>query len=350
MKKKVISITISLLAIAAIGVTLANNKAKINKAAQPVTENKAVPVKVQDAKEESFSTSYSINGSTSPDKEVKVASEVQGKLVRLHIKNGDMVFAGQPIATLDASVYSAQLNSIDASIAKATLDLARYTRLNEMGGATAMQTESVKLQLSSLQAERKSVLQQMAHMQIRAPFSGRIENLLVETGSFVSFGTLLCDIIDNSTLKIKAYLSEQQAFDLKKNQEVIIHSAVLVETKKGVVTMVSDKADASGKFLAEIKFSNAGKEKLKAGMLVEVAFNDEATENGLAIPVSSIVGSMKEAKVYVLNGSKVQLRNIKTGIITADKVQVTEGLTAGEQVVVSGQINLENGALVLVNK
>lgn len=350
MKKRIITISIFVLIAGSIGIVLANNKAKINKAAQPVKENKAIPVKVQAVKEESFSAAYSINGSTSPDKEVKVASEVQGKLVRLHIKNGDIVYAGQPIATLDASVYSAQLNSIETSIAKANLDIARYTRLNEMGGATPMQIESVKLQLASLQAEKKSILQQMAHMQIRAPFSGRIENLLVETGSFVSFGTMLCDIIDNSTLKVKVYLSEQQAFDLKNNQEVVIRSAVLADAKKGKVAMVSDKADASGKFLAEIKFSNAGSEKLKAGMLVDVAFSDEAAVNGLAIPVGAVVGSIKEAKVYVTNGNKVQLRNIKTGIIAADKVQVTEGLTAGEQVVVSGQINLENGALVLVNK
>ena len=98
---------------------------------------------------------------------------MQGKLVGLYIKNGDVVGAGQVIAVFDASVYSVQLNSIEASIAKARLDLSRYTKLIEMGGATPMQAESVQLQINSLQAEKKQVLEQMAHMQIRAPFSGR---------------------------------------------------------------------------------------------------------------------------------------------------------------------------------
>ena len=142
MKRKIITIVTLLLIAGGIGIVLANNKAKINKAANPVKENKIIPVKVYEVKEDSFNTSFTINGTTAPAKEVKIASEVQGKLVSLYIKNGDIVRAGQVIAVLDASVYSVQLNSIEARIAKAKLDLARYTKLIEMGGATPMQAES----------------------------------------------------------------------------------------------------------------------------------------------------------------------------------------------------------------
>src|SRR5688572_4419527 len=171
MKKKIITITVIVLIASSIGIVLANNKAKIDKAAQPVKENVAIPVKVYQVKEDSFSTMFSINGMTSPAREVKIASEVQGKLVGLFMKNGDIVRAGQIIAVLDASVYNAQLNSIQTSIAKANLDIERYSRLVDMGGATPMQVENVILQRESLQAQKKEILQQMAHMQIRAPFS-----------------------------------------------------------------------------------------------------------------------------------------------------------------------------------
>src|SRR5262245_34685180 len=141
MKKKIIPILISLLIVTGIGVVLANNKSKIDKAANPEKVIPVIPVKAYEAKEDSFNTSFSINGSTITDKEVNIASEVQGKLVALYINNGDVVSAGQVIAVLDASVYTVQLSSIDASIAKAKLDLKRYTNLVEMGGATPMQVE-----------------------------------------------------------------------------------------------------------------------------------------------------------------------------------------------------------------
>lgn len=349
MKRKIITIVVVLLIAGGIGIVLANNKAKIDKAAHPVKEKKVIPVKVYDAKVDSFNTSFTINGTTVPAKEVKIASEVQGKLVGLYMKNGDVVKAGQVIAVLDASVYNAQLNSIEANIAKAKLDLERYTKLIQMGGATPMQAENAQLQINSLVAEKKQVLEQIAHMQIRAPFSGKIENVTAELGSFVTFGTVLSQLIDNSSLKINIYLSEQEAFKVKKGQVVTINSVVLSQPKKAKISMISDKADASGKFLAEISFSNTSKEQLKAGILADVSFSSDAIQTGLSIPVSALIGSAKDAKIYVVKGEQAEQRSIKTGIVTTDKVQVTEGLQAGEKVVVSGLLNLENGTTVSIN-
>ena len=350
MKKKIITIIISLTLVVSIGVVLANNKAKIDKAARPVKQNPIIPVKTLEARTDSFNTSFTINGTTIPVREVKIASEVQGKLIGLSISNGDIVRAGQVIAILDASVYAVQLKSIEASIAKAELDLKRYKKLIEMGGATPMQAESAELQIASLVAEKRQVLEQISHMQIRAPFSGKIENIAVELGSFVTYGTVLGQLIDNSSLKINVYLSEQEAFKIKTGQQVTINSVVLSRPKSGKISMLSDKADASGKFLAEITFDNNQKDKLKAGVIADVLFSIDGVETGLSIPASALIAGTNDAKVYVVNGNKAELRRIKTGIVTTTKVEVTEGLKEGEQVIVSGLLNLENGTAVSINK
>jgi len=349
MKRKIITISISLLLVASIGVVLANNKAKIDKAANPEKQNPVIPVKAYEVKTDSFNTAFTINGTTIPVKEVKIASEVQGKLIGLYIKNGDVVRAGQVIASLDASVYNVQLKSIEASIAKAELDLNRYTKLIDMGGATPMQAESAQLQIASLVAEKRQVLEQISHMQIRAPFSGKIENVNVELGSFVTYGSVLGQLIDNSSLKINVYLSEQEAFKVKTNQQVTISSVVLEQPKIGKISMLSDKADASGKFLVEITFDNK-KEVLKAGVIADVFFSIDRVETGLSIPASALIASTNDAKVYVVNSGKAELRKIKTGITTSTKVEVTEGLKEGEQVIISGLLNLENGTSISINK
>lgn len=350
MKKKIITIIIITVIVSSIGLALANNKAKINRAANPERETPVIPVKVIDVALDSFNTAFTLNGTTSSDREVKIASEVQGKLIALYVKNGDQVQAGQVLASLDASVYSVRLGSVEASIAKADLDIERYTKLIEMGGATPMQLESAELQRNSLQAERREILEQMSHMQIRAPFSGRIENVAVELGSFVSYGTVLGQLIDNVSLKINVYLSEQEAWKVKEGQAVTISSAVLDEPRQAKVSMISDKADASGKFLAEVSFPNNLPLKLKAGMLADVHFPVAGTASGLSIPFAALLAGVQDAKVYVVHGDKVEKRSIKIGFATADKVQVLDGLSAGEQVVVSGQLNLEEGTNISINK
>jgi membrane fusion protein (multidrug efflux system) len=349
MKKKIIRITATLLIAGSIVMVLANNKAKIDAAAKPVKEKTVIPVKIHEVKQDSFSAAFSINGTSAPLREVKIASEVQGKLVNLYVSNGDHVRAGQVIAVLDASVHTAQLNSIETSLAKAALDKERFARLIEMGGASSTQLEQAVLQYESLVAQKKDVLQRMEHMQIRAPFSGRIENLAVEKGSYVSFGTILSDLIDNSTLEIKVFLSEKQAFSVKAGEAVKINNAVLAEAVYGRIETISDKADASGKFAAEIHFANKNA-TLKAGMIADVDFASEEKVPGLSIPVSALAGTAAQGKVFVVNGNKAELRTIRTGIITSDRVQVLEGLYSGEQVVVSGQLNLENGTEITINQ
>lgn len=350
MKNKIISIGTLILIMGSIGFVLASNKAKIDRAAKPVIEELIVPVKVHDVKMDSFDISFSVTGTTSPAREVQIASEVQGKLVTLNISNGDFVRAGQVIATLDPSVYRVQLNSINTSIAKAELDIKRYAKLIEMGGASPIQLENAVLQHQSLLAQRKEVVTQMEHMQIRAPFSGRIENVSVEKGSFVTFGTVIGELLDNSSLKVEVSLSEQQAFRLTTGQKVTVASAVLAQPKTGKITMISDKANASGKFAAELSFDNTGEYRLKAGMLTDIHFRLQSLQTGLSIPVGALVGSTNQARVFVVKGSKVELKNIKTGIVTPDRVQVLAGLSLGDQVVISGQVSLEAGSSISITK
>ncbi len=349
MKKTIVTITVTVAIAAGIGVVLANNKAKINKAANPEKHVPVVPVKTAEVMADSFSSSFVLNGATLPAKEVKVASEVQGKLVHLFIKNGDMVHAGQPIAQLDASVLRVQLASIDASIRKSLLDLQRFNKLIEMGGATPMQAESVQLQINAYVAQKQEILEQISHMQIRAPFTGKVENLAVELGSFVSFGTILCQLIDNSTLKINTYLSEQEALDLKKGTKVSITNAALKNRKQGKVTMISDKADASGKFLVEVSFENREKEAMKAGMIADVHFSLDENIKGLSVPVGAILGTTQDAKVYVVHNGIAHLRTVKTGVATPTRIQITGGLNEKDLVVISGQVSLENGMKVKTN-
>ncbi len=118
---------------------------------------------------------------------------------------------------------------------------------------------------------------------------------------------------------------------------------------EGIVTFIDVNAGPSRRYLVEIEINNAGG-SLKAGMTGTVFFQGGAAREVLAVPRESIVGSLQDAKIYVVENNKAILRPIETGAVFGDKVQVRNGLKEGDSIVVSGQINLEDGTEIIVNK
>ena len=101
-------------------------------------------------------------------------------------------------------------------------------------------------------------------------------------------------------------------------------------------------ASMGKRYLIEIEFPNADNQ-LKAGMTGTAYFEGKDGGEVLAIPRESIVGNLQDAKVYVVEDEKAKLKNVMPGVIFGNLIQIKGGLTEGETVIVSGQINLEDG-------
>jgi hypothetical protein len=86
---------------------------------------------------------------------------------------------------------------------------------------------------------------------------------------------------------------------------------------------------------------------LRAGMFAEVNINVGA-KSIIKIPRNAIVGSLKEAKVFVINNNKAELRDVVTGDTFKKSVEIISGLNEGDKVVIGGKINLENGTSVSI--
>lgn len=119
-------------------------------------------------------------------------------------------------------------------------------------------------------------------------------------------------------------------------------------TYEGKITLVGVKSDAAHNYPVEILVENNGENPLRAGMYGRAASEHGVKDSVLAIPRASLVGSIKNPQVYVVKNNQAVLKNIQTGISSKDQIEVLSGLTAGELIIVSGQINLENNTKVTV--
>ncbi len=158
----------------------------------------------------------------------------------------------------------------------------------------------------------------------------------------------MANVIDNSLFKVKLNIGEQEAFRLRVGEPVTVTTDVYPGVKlSGKVESISDKADGAHTYPVEVSISSSREYPLKSGMFGTLTFN-LGVRDGLTIPRNSIVGSIKNPQVFVIQNGTAVLRNIVTGTANGTDVAVTEGLSEGELVVAGGKNNLQDGMKVKV--
>ena len=138
--------------------------------------------------------------------------------------------------------------------------------------------------------------------------------------------------------------------EFSKGQIVKVVADVYAEAPvTGKVTNIGLRADNAFNYDVEIEVSNPKNNPMRAGMHAKATFTFDANRQGLTLPRKAIAGSLQDAKVYVvLQDSLVQARTIRVGGVYHDKVEVVSGLQQSDRVVVTGQLNLSDGAKVQV--
>ncbi|HXH19901.1 MAG TPA: efflux RND transporter periplasmic adaptor subunit [Chitinophagales bacterium] len=349
--KKIIWITAVILIIGLMALKLAINKKELNKRKNPVTQNKELPVAVAIATAKIIPVNLSLvkTGTLLPYQEVDITSSAQGKLENVQFELGSKVHKGQLLAQVDYQLKQLALEQMLITIEKLEKDSARFQELLAGNAATEMQVNEIKFNLQNAKNQARQIKKQIADATITAPISGVIVRKNFEAGEFVNPGFNLGLIVDVSRMKVQVQVGETEVYRVKEGQEVKVTSEVLPgKSFSGKVTYVSPKGDDTHNYLVEITLPNDPGNSLKAGTFVYVDFSSETEENVLQIPRNALVESIRNPYVYVVEDSVAKLRAITVGRELGENIEVLHGLKENETVVVSGQINLRDNALIKV--
>ena len=205
---------------------------------------------------------------------------------------------------------------------------------------------------------------------------GLVVGVKVKVGDFVKEGTVLVqidDVIMQSNLAsaeinyLKAKrdfersetlyqenllnVSEKDAFQIKTDEQAEITTDVYPGVKfYGRVDNIASKADEAHTYQVEIRLSNDKKNPLKAGMFARVNFTIESNGESLVIPRESLVGSIKDARVFIVKDQRVKLKNVVAGRSSGNFLEILSGLVENEIVVTNGQNNLSDNSKVAIIK
>lgn len=339
--------------LALIGLTafkLVANKKEMKADAEMAKQNpQVIPVIVEKAKTETLDKNIEATGTFLAHKDLAVISETQGRIIRVYKQKGDLVNKGTVIAKVDDELLAAQAIVVEANFKKMEKDLKRFENLASGNAITKRQLEEARLGYKKAKSDLITVKRRLSDTQIKAPISGKINDDFIEEGLVIGGGMKICEIVDIQKLKINVELSEKEVLNVEENLEVVVSPNVYSEVKMtGIVKSVSQKSTKGMKYKVEIELNNSKENPIKAGMYANVEFPSIRKSNGLFIKRKAIIGSVKNPQVFVAQNNKAILKNIKIGKRIGDKLEVLSGLKEGEQVVVSGQLNLKNNTKIRV--
>jgi membrane fusion protein, multidrug efflux system len=346
--KKIIYIIIAVAIIGAGAYKLVNNKAEMAaEAAVAEIKSEAISVQLTEPQTGKLDRSFTAQGNFKPIQTLALMSETSGQVKSVLKRKGDRVRAGELLLVVEANTMNADLATAQANYEKSQRDLGRFENLAAGEAITKRQLEDARLAVRTTHAQLVAAKQRVNKTRITSPINGEINEIYVEVGSYLGMATKLYDIVNVDRLKLNVKVDEGQVLLIRKGNKVNVKAdAGASENIQGTVTAIAAQADNTLKYDVEIEVKNPAKNTLRAGMYGTAAFDIKDTRDALLLPREAIVGSIQDPAVYVVVNNIAQLKKVKIGTVTQEQIEILEGLTAGEKVVRSGQINLRDGIKV----
>ncbi|HTJ02822.1 MAG TPA: efflux RND transporter periplasmic adaptor subunit [Methylovirgula sp.] len=327
-------------------------------------------VAVTEAKTETWSPRIPAIGSFRAVKGVDLAPQVGGSITAILVESGQDVKAGAPLFNIDTTVEEADLQNNLATLKNAELVLERQRQLTLTGNTTKANVDAAQAARDQAAASVARVRALIAQKKIVAPFAGRLGIRRVDLGQYVAPGTNLITLQALNPIFVDFPLPEQALADLKTGETVEVNVDTFPgRVFSGKVQTIDSKVDqATRNVLVRAIFDNDDL-ALRPGMFANVAVIAGAPKAVVTLPRTAVTYSLYGDAIFVVvpdeqpsSGAaqaaplagdvpyKVERRFVKTGEERGDRVVITSGVKAGELVVSEGQLKLQSGARVKIDR
>ncbi|HEU4498106.1 MAG TPA: efflux RND transporter periplasmic adaptor subunit [Sphingomicrobium sp.] len=313
-------------------------------------ENKdAVPVEAAKVMVAPLSEQVTAIGTILSDEAITVSSEIPGRLQEIHFQEGQPVQKGAPLFTLDDSVYRAQLADAEAKLKLAEQTHKRTSQLfsNKYATAQSADESASNLAVSTAAVELARVQLEKAH--IVAPFSGIVGLRRVSVGEYITAGQALVNLEAIDPVKADFRVPEKFLPAIRVGQTIRVRlDAFPDESFDGTVYAIDPRLDVAGRSLVVRAMVPNNEQRLRPGLFARITVLLQLKEDALSVPEQAIVPQGDSQFVFKIVDGKVQLTKVVTGTRREGRVEIVEGLSAGDQVVTAGQLKIRDGSAVSI--
>jgi len=280
---------------------------------------------------------------------MKPSPSAPSRLKEIHFQEGQPVEKGAPLFTLDDSVYRAQLADAEAKLKLAEQTHKRTAQLfsNKYATAQSADESASNLAVSTAAVELARVQLEKAH--IVAPFSGIVGLRHVSVGEYIAAGQALVNLEAIDPVKADFRVPERFLPAIKVGQTIRIKvDAFPGEMFEGKVYAIDPRLDIAGRSLVVRAMVPNRDQRLRPGLFARISVLLQLKEDALSVPEQAIVPQGDSQFVFKIVDGTAKLTKVITGTRREGRVEIIEGLAAGDQVVTAGQLKIRDGAPVSV--
>jgi multidrug efflux system membrane fusion protein len=323
----------------------------------PASASAAPPVKVAVATATQRSMPHLLSGigELEATRQVMVTAEVNGLVTAIAFHPGESVKAGQTLVQLNDAPERGERARLEAQLTNARRQMERTRRLLPQQTATQEQLDQTQSDFQQASAGIARINALIEQKRIRAPFDGVLGVRKVNLGQYVQAGSAMVSLTDARTLYANITLPERSLAALKPGQDMAVNVDAYPDHRfNATVSTIEPRIDAGTRtVLVQASVANPN-QLLTPGMFVNAAVTLPPRPGVISVPETAVSSSAYGDFAYVLQGADTQLSDtvrqiyVKTGERVEGRVELLDGVKAGERVVTSGQLRLRNGASVQV--
>ncbi|MFL5607264.1 MAG: efflux RND transporter periplasmic adaptor subunit [Gemmatimonadaceae bacterium] len=305
-----------------------------------------------------------LTGDLNPIETIDVRARLEGDLMGVYVREGEQVGAGQLMARFEASEQESGRKSAEADRVAAESDLANAQWTLDQNaqllkaGAIAQQVyknsqqavASARARVAAADARLRATGNMERDTRVVAPAAGVVSKRLVESGEHVAKGASLFTIVRNFTLELAAAVPSRQSTALRAGQ--VVHFVADGRRFDGRVARVSPTIDpATRAVTVYVQVPNPGG-TLKGGTFATGRVVSRTLHDVLAVPTAALRQSPDDGRpfVYRIDGKTINVAQVQLGAVDErlGVAQVTDGLQAGERVIVGNVGILGRGMQVTI--
>ncbi len=335
----VVSIALSLLA--------CSSKEEAKTAETEEKEVVAVPVEVTQVERGDISAIYGNTMALEAEEEATVVAKTSEIITEIYVEEGDRVVKGQKLAQLNTDKLRLELKQAQANLGRLKAELERNRRIYEKQMVSSDTYERLKFEYEAQQASFDLATLQLEYATITAPINGVIAKRFIKEGNMVNVRDSLFHISDFEPLLAVIHVPEGELTKLSVNQTALIQmDADPNQQYFGRVKRISPVIDAtSGTFKVTVEV-NDPTSRLKPGMFGRVGIVYANKKDVLILDKNALIADEDKPTVFLVTDGKAEKTVIHTGYDHQGKIEVTDGLSFGDQVVVAGQNSLKQNTKV----
>lgn len=292
----------------------------------------------------------SLVGNFGPKDAIEVRSEVEARITELGFTEGLVVAPGHVLARLDSGKLEAEVAEARARAAMAEQDFERGQALVARKTISTQQFDQYRSTLDATRAALRRAEERLSDSVLTAPFAGVIGARQVSKGQYLDRGQVLTTLVQIDPLTVEFNVPERYVSQVTPGQTVNITTAAWPGAKfEGIVYFLSPVLDSRSRTLQVKAYVANADQRLRPGMFANLDLVFRVSDEAIVVPESALSFRTDQATLVVMNAEgRAEMRQVKVGIRLAGQAEITEGLAAGEKVVVEGSQKMGPGTRITI--